>query len=371
MCFDTESGRYGESMARRPQEQLRRRYDQAQSELVIQSADLPLGTLAGMVDSKAIDLEPVFQRRERWKSDAQSALIESFLLNVPVPPIYLSEDASGKYAAIDGKQRLRTIADFIANRFALNSLERLTEAEGYRFEDLPNEIKNALKLKPFLRVVTLLKQSSPTLKYEVFLRLNRAGEPLNRQEIRNVAYRGAFNSAIYEAAHHDFLRLQLKITDDKASAYRQMLDAEFVLRFLTLRSQKSQFSGRLANEMDNFLRDNQDAEPSYIRSQINSFNSALAGCERIWGKYAFQRSEGSIWRDQFLAGMYDAEMLAVTQLSRSDVSKLENASARIVVQTKKLFKDKKFEEAVRTGTNTPARISYRVESILEMLRVEL
>ena len=62
-------------------------FHKAQAQLVVQTADLPLGTLAEMVESNAIDLQPGFQRRERWKAKKQSALIESFLLNVPVPPI--------------------------------------------------------------------------------------------------------------------------------------------------------------------------------------------------------------------------------------------------------------------------------------------
>lgn len=119
-------------------------FNEAQAQLVVQTADLPLGTLAGMVDSGAIDLQPGFQRRERWSPERQSALIESFLLNVPVPPVYLAEEEIGTYTAIDGKQRLRAIADFIGNRLPLRHLDRLHEVEGLRFEDLPSEITNAL-----------------------------------------------------------------------------------------------------------------------------------------------------------------------------------------------------------------------------------
>ena len=133
-------------------------FHEAQARLVVQTADLPLGTLADMVESGAIDLQPGFQRRERWKADKQSALIESFLLNVPVPPVYLAEENDGTYTAIDGKQRLKAINEFLKGRFALRNLERLTAATGLRFDDLPQEITNALKLRPYLRVVTLLKQ---------------------------------------------------------------------------------------------------------------------------------------------------------------------------------------------------------------------
>ena len=73
-------------------ESIVRQFETAQDRLVLQAADLSLETLASMVESEAIDVRPVYQRRERWHAAKQSALIESFLLNVPVPPIYLAED---------------------------------------------------------------------------------------------------------------------------------------------------------------------------------------------------------------------------------------------------------------------------------------
>ena len=104
-------------------DQLVRAFNAAQSRLVVQTADLPLGTLADMVETNAIDLQPGFQRRERWRHDKQSALIESFLLNVPVPPIYLAEESNGTYTAIDGKQRLKAINDYLKGRYTLRGLE--------------------------------------------------------------------------------------------------------------------------------------------------------------------------------------------------------------------------------------------------------
>src|SRR3982074_954187 len=128
------------------------RFKKAQDALVVQASDLSLASISTMVQSGAIDVQPVFQRRERWDVRKQSALIESFLLNVPVPPVYLAEEEIGTYTAIDGKQRLRAIADFIGNRLSLRHLDRLADVDGLHFRDLPQEITNALLLRPFLRV---------------------------------------------------------------------------------------------------------------------------------------------------------------------------------------------------------------------------
>lgn len=342
-------------------------FHEAQSRLVVQTADLPLGTLADMVESGAIDLQPGFQRRERWKVDKQAALIESFLLNVPVPPVYLAEESDGTYTAIDGKQRLKAINEFLKGRFALRNLERLTPATGLRFDDLPSEIINALRLRPYLRVVTLLKQTDPLLKYEVFLRLNRAGEPLNNQEIRNVAFRGALNAQIYMASANPFLRSKLKITDDSSTAYRDMADAEYVLRFLTLSTNFDTFSGNLSAEMDAFMRTRQNMSAQTAEGIVHGFNIAIERCEELWGAHAFQRPEGNGWRDQLLAGLYDAQMIAAAALEDQAYLSVRQKAGQVIQRTRALFQDDDFDKAVRTGTNTPARIRYRVEMMLGAL----
>nr|WP_317893803.1 DUF262 domain-containing protein [uncultured Sphingomonas sp.] len=322
-----------------------------------------------MVETGGIDLQPGFQRRERWSAEKQSALIESFLLNVPVPPVYLAEEETGTYSAIDGKQRLKAIAEYMSGRLPLKSLERLTEAEGLRFHELPSEISNALRLRPFLRVVTLLKQTDPLLKFEVFLRLNRGGEALNPQEIRNVAFRGALNDAIYSMADTEFLKKQLKISNDKSGAYRDMADAEFVLRFLTLNTRIDDFSGSLVKEMDGFMAANRYIDQAGVISLWASFSTALDRCERLWGDKAFRRPEGTGWRDQTLAGMYDAQMIAASSLNDARFASAEQHRETIIENTRALFKDKDFETAVRSGTNTPNRIRYRVQKMKEVLAV--
>lgn len=342
-------------------------FRRAQADLVVQMSDLPLGTLAGMVDEGAIDLQPGFQRRERWHSDKQSALIESFLINVPVPPIYLSEEFDGTYTAIDGKQRLRAVTDFITGKLRLRNLDRIPQAEGLYFRDLPTEIQNSFRLRPFLRVVTLLKQTDPTLKYEVFLRLNRGGERLNAQEIRNVAFRGPLNDLIYELAENPYLKIQLKIFSNSASAYREMSDAEYVLRFLTLSSRLEGFSGSLVKEMDGFMQENQFAGAGELQDLSFKFLQALHRVDAIWGVAAFKRPEGAGWRDQTLAGMYDAQMLACDRLSDVEFEFALHNSLNIVDATRELFSEDDFDKAVRTGTNTPARIRYRVDAIYRIM----
>ena len=347
---------------------IERRLDKSQNDLVLQSSDFSLHGLREMVESDIIDLSPKYQRRERWDVKRQSELIESFLLNIPVPPIYLSEEEYGSYSIIDGKQRITAVSDYLGNAYSLKGLTSFPQINGFRFRDLPDALKNTLKVRPYLRVITLLKQSEPELKYEVFLRLNRGGIRLNNQEIRNVAFRSDLNDAIYEAADHEFLKKSLKITGRKSKAYQQMQDAELVLRFLTLRENWEEFSGSFSRSMDQYMMRNSDLSENEALDKSAMFTSAISRVEQIWGTHAFQRWDGQQWRQQALAGLYDAQMIACDQLREDEFEDLCFQSDTIVDRTKELFEDAAFEEAVRLGTNTPSRMKYRVSKTLAILK---
>lgn len=328
---------------------------------VIENADIGLETLHSMVSVDTIDTRPVFQRRDRWDAKKQSLLIESFLTNIPVPPVYLAEDNFGSYQVIDGKQRLTAIRDFFDGALRLNHLTKLTELQGARHADLPPEVQSNLRLKT-LRVITVMRSSRPELKHDVFLRLNTGGEPLNAQEIRNVAYRGPLNDLIYSLAEHPFLLAQLKVREPfkDSSAYRNMTDAEWVLRFLALRENWRTFSGDFRKALDNFMFANQSPPPQVLEAMEQGFLSAIALAEHIWGSNAFK------WqgRDQAISGLWDAQMLALDHLNTKQRNRLKDdpSAARQAIAT--LFNEPTFDEYVRRATNTPERLQYRVTAVI-------
>lgn len=346
---------------------LREAMDKAQRDMVLEVADHSLLTVAGLVGKDSIDLSPQFQRRDRWTARQQSALMESFLLNLPVPPIYLSEEDDGVFSVIDGKQRISAIRDFFADQFALQGLERLPQAEGLKYSDMDRSIQSKLDKRP-IRAVTILGQSNPTLKYEVFLRLNREGEVLNAQEIRNVAFSGPFNSSIYGLAENEFLRTQIKATTAKSGAYKNMLDAEYVLRFLMLSEEWKSFKGDFREALDKFSLANRDADAHRVSQFEAKFNKAIGACESIFGGRAFRRPGG---RDEAIAAMYDAEMVALSQLNESQIDRLELDSAGVWRALSRLANDAEFEKSIRTGTNTPGRVKYRISKMIEMLETIL
>lgn len=344
-----------------------KKFEKSQDSLVLQSSDLSLSTISQMVKTRAIDVEPHYQRRERWKIEAQRELIESFLLNVPVPPVYLAEDDFGTYSVIDGKQRITAISAFLSNEFSLDKLTQFEEVNGKFFEELPLPLQNALLIRPYIRVVTLLKQTDPNLKYEVFTRLNTGGQPLSPQEIRNALYRGHLNDKLFELSRNDFLRAQLKIVLETEAAYSEMTDVEMVLRFFTLKSNWEGFSGDYRRAMDNFMSIHMKIQHGDLVRLAKNYERALNRCQKLWGDTAFKRLGNIGYRDQFLAALYDAQMISVADLPPARFNEILRAKAKLTTESKKLFSDKKFEEAIRVSTNTPTRVKYRISKVKEML----
>lgn len=344
------------------------RFRDAQNSLVVQASDLSLASITEMVFAHAIDLNPHYQRRERWGPEKQSLLIESFLLNVPVPPLYLAEEDYGHYSVIDGKQRITAVHDFVSGRLRLRGLERFPEINGASFVDLPSELQNTLKVRPFLRVVTLLRQSDPTLKYEVFLRLNTGGDRLLPQEVRNVAYSGRFNDLLIRLAENEFLRGKLKIEGVKSPAFMAMADVEHVLRFLTTLHTWQNMGGSLAAQMDEFMRANRNIGDNEASAFERSFATAIESCQQLWGAHAFERPLGANgWRNQMISPLYDAQMVSVSLLSSRDRELAIQRRDAVMKGTRNLFLDDEFVKSVTRATNNAGSIRRRISAFIDLL----
>ena len=145
-------------------------------------------------DSGAICLDPDFQRNYVWKAKQKSELIESVLMGIPLPLIYLAETMQGTLVIIDGRQRLTTFFDFIDNQFMLKGLNILSELNGCRFRDLEKDEgrrRFASAIVDFQLITYIIKYPTPDrVRFDIFDRINRGGTPLNNQEMRNALYQG-------------------------------------------------------------------------------------------------------------------------------------------------------------------------------------
>jgi hypothetical protein len=200
-----------------------------------------------------MNLQPFYQRRARWDEVRQSRLIESFIMNVPVPPLFVYESDLAKYEVMDGQQRITTLLRFYGNKLKLKGLEQWPELNGRIYDTLPTEIRKGIDRRSISYIV-LLKESATTseeealLRQQVFERLNTGGVKLEHQEIRNSLYHGKLNSLLLEVVKNDIFRkawgLPLYSPSEeeqkpekliKNKTYSEMRDLEIALRFFALR----------------------------------------------------------------------------------------------------------------------------------------
>lgn len=343
--------------------------DKKQRELLTSTIDYNLESLTNLITKRVIDLAPKYQRRFRWDDKRKSKLIESFLMNVPVPPIFLNEDDFGKYSVIDGKQRLSAINEFITGKLTLKDLEVFKDLNGKIFFDLPIEFQNSLKIRATIRAIIILRQSDKDIKYEVFQRLNTGGVKLNAQEIRNSAFPGLLNDKILDLSEDKNFQKVLGIkSKTKSRLYQEMKDAELILRFFSLRKNWNLYSGGLKTVLDKFLDDNKALKEDKVTELEKEFRDTLELVQNIFGtEGAFRRwiIKSSKWKQQISAPIFDMQMFA---LYGKDKEKLIKNKAAILNDFKLLFKDdERFIESIESSTASPQRFLYRIRRLEEIL----
>jgi len=162
-----------------------------------------------------LNIQPEFQRQFVWDKVKSSRLIESALLEIPIPIIYLSEEQDGKENVIDGQQRLTAFFSFIDGKFPdnkdfkLSGLKVFTELNGMKFNQISEELQEKITTYK-VRVIKFKKESDNDLQFEIFARLNTGSVPLNDQELRNCVYRGKFNDLIKELSQDKDFQRQIK-----------------------------------------------------------------------------------------------------------------------------------------------------------------
>lgn len=160
----------------------------------IEQAQYSIFELKRRYDQGKICIDPDFQRNDVWNMRQKSELIESVIMGIPLPLIYLAENADGKLIVVDGRQRLTTFFEFLDNKFKLRDLKILPQINGMNLEEMDQS-------KLYSRYVTMIEDTQlvvqiikyPTkdrVRFDIFDRVNRGGTPLNKQEMRNALYQG-------------------------------------------------------------------------------------------------------------------------------------------------------------------------------------
>ena len=373
-------------LADRPDDrEINERYTRGEGRIVIETnrERLP-GFVNQLKQPNYLDLRPFYQRRPRWKVRQQSLLIESFIMNIPVPPVFLYERDFNSYEVMDGQQRITAIRDFYDNSFRLTGLEMWSELNGRSYKTLPEKIKAGIDRRSITSIV-LLKESTGSeeeafeLRETVFERLNTGGVKLERQEIRNALYRSAFNDLLDEISKWDMFReiwgLPKWVPDEietnrsliNEPLFAKMGDSEVVLRFFALRHAEHYRRG-MQGFLDLYMRRAARFSKEDIDYLKGLYDRALVLARGIYGEKIFcvYDPEKNEWEGKPHKAFYDAVMIGLSEHIGNSELLLRNAD-QVVEETRMLFLEN--ETGTFTGRgNTKQDVLDRIRLYRQMLR---
>lgn len=197
----------------------------------VNTSQFSLRNILDQIDEGSIELAPDFQRLQVWRADQKSLLVESLLLQIPLPAFYFAEDVDGSFRVVDGLQRLSTLHAFVrggeADGFALGKLEHLDDLKDLRFSDLPVPFQRRINNTQL--IVNVIDPTTPRgVTYEIFKRINTGGTPLNGQEIRHCMSSRRSRDTLHRMTHTDAFA---KATGGRLTNHIRMNDREMALRF--------------------------------------------------------------------------------------------------------------------------------------------
>jgi hypothetical protein len=253
------------------------------------------------------NLRPEYQRRLRWSAEKKSRLIESFLMNVPVPPIFLYDSMGTKLEVLDGQQRINAVVEFLTGRFELEKLKIWPDLNGRSFIKLPPALQRGLNRAKLSAITLVIEPKSKEvelvdLRAQVFDRLNTGGEKLNPQELRNCLYSGTFNRLVVQLSGLDMFtkawdiprRRDHTLSDGSYDEvlrsnklFSTMGDCQIVLRYFAFEDDKYVL-GSTRSILDNCMARFRNADEVTINKKQKDFTDALDTAVKVFGDHAFR-----------------------------------------------------------------------------------
>ncbi|HLL46464.1 MAG TPA: DUF262 domain-containing protein [Longimicrobiaceae bacterium] len=360
---------------------LQEEIDRARAEIRTDGYPVSIGEWISLYERHELDIHPEFQRFFRWSPKQKSRLIESILLGIPIPPIFVAQRSDGVWDVVDGLQRLSTILQFAGilrdelgteiEPLTLESTKYLPSLGGHRWEDPENpeaSLTMAQRLiikRSKIDASIILRESDEKAKYELFQRLNTGGSPLSDQEVRN---------SILVMINRDLYRWMLGLAADPGfqecvalsdRALDEQYDMELVLRFLVFRTMPEPRLSTIG-DMGEFLTD-KAVELAELRhldlaTEEHAFRTTFQILQQQLSSDAFRRYD---WQKlRFLGGFSVSAFEAVALGIGFNYQRVQASPAEIVAKAQQIWREPEFVDNSGSGI----RASSRVPKILPFAR---
>ncbi len=353
---------------------MERQINDERARLSADRMDISFGELINMYKVGELVIRPEYQRLFRWKGHQKTALIESILLGIPIPPIFVAEDVNGVWELVDGLQRLSTIISFFGsldksllvkdpdedigedseenrNKWELESGDLVEGLEGFNVDTLPKKYVINIK-RAVCRVEILRGESNTAMKYELFKRLNSGGSKLTAQEIRNAIYRGVdptLNRLIEKLSKEENFK---KLVSLSAQKKQELYDQELILRFIAFLNNVDTINSNTEKFLDGFMeRSVRDGgfDAGYYESTFNEVMKMLAD---TCSDDVFRNG-----RNTFVPAYYEGIMIGIAQ----NIEKYREDPALIAEKIEELKTDTDFKKYSGSASNSKNRIKKRLE----------
>ena len=259
----------------------------SESKVDVDNFDVTVRELVRMVEEGEIDRAPEYQRKFRWDEVRESKLIESVLLGLPVPTIFMATNKDGTWELVDGLQRISSLVHFMgepeklkstidkASPLVLTGLEKLSKFNGKLFDELPEPIRLHLS-KRALRVTSLSDKSDLDVRFDTFERLNTGGIALSPQEIRACVFQGALSDFLERAASDSRLQKQIKLQEGHKDDGTL---EEFVLKMFAYADESENFDGGVTKFLNNYAREHQSADK--VAAMSSEFDATIRKFSKV------------------------------------------------------------------------------------------
>jgi uncharacterized protein with ParB-like and HNH nuclease domain len=353
--------------------------------------DISFGELINLYKNKELIIRPEYQRLFRWSHKQRTALIESILLSIPIPPIFVAEDKNGVWELVDGLQRVSTFISFfgdldsnvseiqykqndddledeieeeveestdISNKWTLNEGGLIKSLEGFNIDNLPVNLKINLK-RAVCRVEILRGESSTSMKYELFKRLNSGGSKLTPQEIRNAIYRGV-NPRLNELLLSISQRLVFKkLTQLSRSKLNELYDQELILRFFAFYKNVDNINQNTENFLNSFMEKTVENDQFDYELYESMFIQSLDLINLLRDDKVFRNEQNF-----FVPANFEGVLIGLAQNIEKYTSNLELLRSKI----NELKTDESFKRYSGSASNSRSRIRNRLKRANEIFQ---